>query len=174
MLQSGVLSPGHRSSCFWVGTLFQRFVCFHANIKSRSFVRLSICTMAHSKSLERAGVRGKKKKIQTFYFIPYSTLIFFSWNALKNTDSPFKTRWKLWWISGRTSLSTWSTVTLRLRVIDGLSYCFLIWFGHFSHHWCRLMGTDDWFFFFFLSSSILTIYGTLPGKMFCFFKKGKV
>lgn len=163
MFQSGVLSPGHRSSCFWVGTLFQWSVCFHVNIKSRSFVRLSICTMAHSKSQERAGIRGEKKS--RHFILSLIPLRFFSPGIhQKNTESPFKTRWKLWWISVGTSLSTRSTVT---RVIDGLSYCFHIWFGHFSHHWCLLI-------FFFLSSSILTIYGTLPGKMFFFLKKGKV
>lgn len=51
-------------------------VCFHVNIRTRSFVRLSICTMAHSQSDVGRGGGTIKTNGPDILFCPWSDLVF--------------------------------------------------------------------------------------------------
>lgn len=56
---SGILIPGHQSSCFWVGTLLQWTICFHVSVKAWSFVSSSISTFVNAKSVTISIAREK-------------------------------------------------------------------------------------------------------------------
>lgn len=150
MFESGVLSRGHRPSCFWVGTLFpKKPVCFHVNIRTRSFVRLSICTMAHSQS---AGGRDNKNKRSRYFILSFIQLIFYlfflSWvNAQSFASSSLlwsaeKLQWILfgsvWLFVYEVHLYMWLTSTPAASL--SVSY------GQVLHYRCITLQAY-WFFF---------------------------
>lgn len=83
MLQSRFLILSHQSSCFWVGIISQRSICFHVIIKSRSFVSLSLCTFVNEKSAATFRVGKNPQNTQTLILMLYFYLYFTQTHAYK-------------------------------------------------------------------------------------------
>lgn len=130
-------------------------VCFHVNIRTRSFVRLSICTMAHSQSDVGRGGGTIKTKGPDILFCPWSDLvfiffifIFLSWvNAQSSACS------SLWWSAEKLQWipfgSVWDFVLevhLYMWLMSTPAASLSALYGQVLHYRCITLQTY-WFFF---------------------------
>lgn len=134
-------------------------VCFH--IKTRSFVRLSICTMAHSQSDVGRGGGTIKTKGPDILFCLLSDLFIYLFLSWVNSQS--SARSSLLWSSEKLQWiligSVWvfvHEVHLYMWLMSTPAASLSVLYGQVLHYRCITL--QAYWFFFFLSASILTIY----------------
>lgn len=164
MFESGVLSRGHRSSCFWVGTLFPKSLSVSMWILGPD--HLSDCQFAQWHILSQTSARGGgtiKTKGPDVLFCPWSDLvfiffifIFLSWmNAQSSACSSLL--WsaeKLQWILFGSVWDFVLEVHLYMWLMSTPAASLSVLYGQVLHYRCITLRT----YWFFLSASILTIY----------------